>query len=249
MSRENHRLQFLRPDWPAPGRVRAATTTRAAGASLGPYASLNLGDHVGDAPDAVAENRRRVRAGLNLPNEPVWLNQVHGIEVVDAAKVQARTTADGAYTGDRGVVCAVLSADCLPIFVCNRAGTEIALLHGGWRGLAGGIIEEGLRRFHAAAAELLVWLGPAIGPRAYEVGEELREIFVAHDAGATEVFRAAAPGKWHMDLYAAARQRLAAAGVRAIYGGEYCTSTQSDIFFSHRRDRVAGRMASLIWLE
>lgn len=249
MSATNPRLQFVRPDWPAPRRVRAVTTTRVAGASLGAYASLNLGDHVGDATEAVVENRRRVHAALELPNEPVWLKQVHGTDVVDAATVRAPTAADGAYTDRPGVVCAILSADCLPIFVCNRDGTEAALLHGGWRGLANGIIEQGLGRFRAPAAEVLVWLGPGIGPAAYEVGEELRQVFMAHDARAAEAFRRAAPGKWYMDLYAAARQRLAAAGVRAVHGGAHCTATQADLFFSHRRDSVSGRMASLIWLE
>lgn len=246
---EGHRLQFLRPDWPAPGNVHAATTTRIGGTSVNPYASLNLSGHVDDQADAVAENRRRLRAGLQLPNAPVWLKQVHGAEVVDAAIARAGTVADGAYTRNRGVVCAILTADCLPIFICNREGTEVALLHGGWRGLAGGIIEQGLGRFRAPAAELLVWLGPAIGPDAYEVGEELRQVFMAHDARAAQVFRAGARGKWYMDLYAAAHQRLAAHGVRTIYGGAYCTSTQANLFFSHRRDGVTGRMASLIWLD
>lgn len=248
MSGDDHRLQFLRPAWPARADVRAATTTRTGGTSAHAYASLNLGDRVGDDPVKVTENRRRVCAGLDLPGEPVWLKQVHGTHVVDAASVSAGTTADGAYTRNRGVVCAILTADCLPIFICNREGTEVALLHAGWRGLANGIIAKGLERFRAPAAELLVWLGPAIGPAAYEVGEELRQVFVAHSADAAEVFRPGMRGKWYMDLYAAARQRLAAEGVRAIYGDAYCTSTQADLFFSHRRDGVTGRMASLIWL-
>lgn len=248
MSGDSRRLQFLRPDWPAPANVGAATTTRGGGASVAPYASLNLGDHVDDQTSAVAENRRRVRAGLALPGEPVWLKQVHGNRVVDAAGVPPGTTADGAYAAERGVVCAILTADCMPIFVCNRAGTEVALLHAGWRGLADGVIEKGLERFRAPGSELLVWLGPAIGPAAYEVGEELRDIFVVQDADAAEVFRPGARGKWYMNLYAAARRRLTARGVRAIYGGDYCTAAQANLFFSHRRDGVTGRMASLIWL-
>lgn len=248
MSGNHRRLQFLRPGWPAPANVRAATTMRADGASAAPYASLNLGDHVGDRISAVTENRRRMRAALDLPSEPVWLKQVHGIHVVDAATVSAGTTADGAYTANGGVVCAILTADCLPIFICNRAGTEVALLHAGWRGLVNGIIAKGLERFRAPATELLVWLGPAIGPAAYEVGEELRQIFVAHDANAAEIFRPGVRGKWYMDLYAAARQRLIAQGVRVISGGDYCTASQENLFFSHRRDGVTGRMASLIWL-
>jgi len=241
-------LQFLHADWPAPPSVHALATTRAGGVSLGPYASLNLGDHVGDQPQAVARNRALVRASLNLGAEPVWLKQVHGTNVVDAASTEAGAAADGAYTDKKGVTCAVLTADCLPIFICDRRGTEIALLHGGWRGLAAGVVEAGLQRFHAPADELLVWLGPAIGPGRYEVGEDVRRVFLAHDAQAAEAFRPRLAGKWDMDIYRVARQRLVAAGARAIYGGQYCTAAQSSLFFSHRRDGVTGRMASLIWL-
>lgn len=240
---------FLYPAWPAPGNVRALTTTRAGGVSDAPYASLNLADHVGDDARAVQENRQRLYERASLPAEPLWLNQVHGIDVVEAAHANAGTRADGAYTNQTGVVCAVLTADCLPVFVCDQAGTEVALLHAGWRGLVAGVIEAGLRRFRAPASELLVWFGPAIGASAYEVGADVRDAFVAHERRAAEAFAPKTAGKWTMDIYRLARHRLEGWGVRAIYGGDHCTATQSGLFFSYRRDGATGRMASLIWLE
>jgi len=238
--------QFIVPDWPAPVSVRALVTTRAGGVSRGPYRSLNLGVHVGDDPERVRENRARLRT--LLPADPVWLEQVHGSDVIDAAQAAPGTRADGAYTRTRGVICAVLTADCLPIFLCDRAGTEVALLHAGWRGLVGGVIERGLAVLRAPPEDRLAWLGPAIGPRAYEVGEEVREAFVSRRPEAAAAFTPARPGKWYLDLYALARQRLEALGVRAIHGGRYCTASQPELFFSHRRDGATGRMASLIWL-
>lgn len=246
----NHQLlRLLRPNWPAPPRVRAVSTTRRGGVSAGAYASLNLGGHVGDDPNHVQENRRRLRATLGLPADPVWMRQVHGANVVDAATVVPDSEADGAYSNRTDIACAVLSADCLPIFICNRQGTEVGLLHAGWRGLASGIVEAGLRAFRSPVAELMVWFGPAIGARAYEVGSDVRDAFVAPDAQAAAAFRAAAAGKWYMDIYQVTRLQLAAHGVRAMYGGEHCTATQVELFFSHRRDGLTGRMASLIWLE
>ncbi|OGI67110.1 MAG: hypothetical protein A2W18_03095 [Candidatus Muproteobacteria bacterium RBG_16_60_9] len=242
-------MNCLHPDWPAPSSVRAVTTVRHGGQSQGKYASFNLGAHVGDDPAHVAENRARLRAAAALPADPVWLTQVHGIDVVDVATVKSDIQADGAYANLPGRVCAVLTADCLPIFLCNRQGSEVALLHGGWRGLASGIVEAGLRVFRSSADELIAWFGPAIGARAYEVGDDVRDVFVQHDAQAASAFTASKPGKWQMDIYGLARQRLVAQGVGAIYGGEYCTATQADLFFSYRRNGVTGRMASLIWLE
>ncbi len=242
-------LDFVSPDWPASANVRALTTTRVGGLSQGSYASFNLGDHVGDDPGAVKHNRAQLREALALlSSEPLWLKQVHGVNVVNAASMPPNVVADGAWTDKPGVVLAVLTADCLPVFVCNRAGTKIALLHAGWRGLAAGVVEAGLRALATPGAELLAWLGPAIGPAAYEVGDDVRNAFVAQDAGATTAFRPSRDGRWFADLYALARRRLQAQGVNAIHGGNFCTVRERERFFSNRRDGVTGRMASLIWI-
>lgn len=238
----------LLPDWPAPNAVKALVTTRTGGFSAGIFASLNLGDHVGDDPDTVARNRQHLRRTLALPSEPRWLKQVHGVQVVDAANTIPGTVADGAWTDQPGVVCAVLTADCLPVFLCNRRGTKVALVHAGWRGLAGGVIEAGLRALGEPGAELLVWLGPAIGPDAYEVGDDVRHAFLVQDARADAAFKPVAGGRWFADLYALARRRLLAQGVNAVYGGDHCTLRESERFFSFRRGGVTGRMASLIWI-
>ena len=240
---------FLWPDWPAPAQVHAVCTTRAGGVSQVPYASLNLGDHVGDAASAVAENRARLRNVLKLPAEPCWLQQVHGHCAVDAAAQTQFCQADAAYTDQPGVVCAVLTADCLPLLLCDRAGTRVAAVHAGWRGLAGGVIECALESFAASGSELMAWLGPAIGPQAFEVGDEVRAEFVAHDAAAAVAFQPARAGHWYADLYTLARQRLAARAVSAVYGGDFCTYTDAARFYSYRRDGRTGRMASLIWLD
>ncbi len=224
-------------------------TTRRGGTSAGPYASFNLADHTGDDRTHVQRNRALLRDTLKLPADPSWLKQVHGTRVVDVVTVESGATADGAYANANGVVCAILTADCLPIFVCDREGGEVALLHAGWRGLAAGVIEAGLQQFRAPAPELVVWLGPAIGAKAYEVGNEVRQTFLAQDRAAARAFVPSASGKWYMDIYRIARGRLAAAGVRSIHGGEYCTATQADLFFSYRRDGATGRMASLLWLD
>lgn len=241
-------IELIEASWPAPASVRALTTTRTGGASRGPYASLNLGDHVGDEPEAVRQNRAHLRESLALPTEPVWLKQVHGVRVLDAAATPAGTEADGAWTGRAGVVCAVLTADCLPVFVCDRNGTKVALLHAGWRGLAGGIIESGLRAMNLPPEELLVWLGPAIGPDSYEVGNDVCQSFMTDDPGADEAFRPAGAGRWLADMYRLARRQLRQQGVCAVYGGDHCTLRERDRFYSFRRDSTTGRMASLIWL-
>jgi len=239
---------WLEPDWAAPARVRAVCTTRSGGASAAPYASMNPADHVGDVPAAVQANRARLQQQLALPGAPVWLQQVHGIDVVDAARVQGVPAADAAWTGQPGVVCVVLTADCLPLLLSDREGRCVAAAHAGWRGLAAGVIEQTVRTLPVAPQQLLAWLGPAIGPGAYVVGEEVRAAFLAHDARAAAGFRPAAVGGWHADLYQLARQRLAAAGVPAVFGGGLCTFTEPGRFFSYRRDGATGRMASLVWL-
>lgn len=235
--------------WSAPKHVRALTTIRSGGVSCGRYESLNLGDHVGDEPRFVHENREHVRKTLKLPRAPLWLQQVHGTVVVDAAIADHAIEADGSFTNQAGVVCAVLTADCLPVFLCDRRGTAVGVLHSGWRGLAAGIVEAGIARMGIPGASLLAWLGPAIGPAAFEVGDDVREAFVDADADTARAFVANPRGRWLADIYQLARRRLERQGVTAIYGGEYCTVTQADLFYSYRRDGVTGRMASLIWLD
>ena len=240
--------QFILPDWPAPANVRAAVTTRPGGVSRAPYDGFNLATHVGDDPAAVRENRTRLRAELALPAEPVWLKQVHGVAVVDAAQSGSEPEADGAFAARPGAVCTVLTADCLPVLLCNRDGTKVAALHAGWRGLVGGVIEAGVKALGVPGNELLAWLGPAIGPASFEVGPEVRAAFVRHDTEAAQAFQAAQDGKYLADIYQLARLRLQRLGVAAVHGGGFCTVTDGARFFSYRRDGATGRMASLIWL-
>jgi len=233
-------------DWPAPVGVHAATSRRSGGVSPPPWASLNLALHVEDDPRRVVENRRR----LGLPNEPVWLEQVHGTAVVAAHAVAPGATprADAAWTDRPGVICAVLTADCLPVLFCDRAGSRVAAAHAGWRGLAAGVLEATVVALAVSASKLLAWLGPAIGPDAYEVDATVRDAFLVTDPGAASAFTATRPGHWHLDLYCLARRRLEVLGVQ-VFGGEHCTFTETDRFFSYRRDGRTGRMASVIWLE
>lgn len=237
---------WIIPDWPAPPTVRAVSTTRRGGVSVAPYDSWNLGDHVGDDPRAVEQNRLRLMKALGLPAPPVWLRQVHGARVVDAG--HGSCEADAAYTGQPGVVCAVLTADCLPLLLSNATGTRVAAVHAGWRGLAAGVIEAALAVM-GPGAELLAWLGPAIGPGAFEVGSEVRDIFIAHDARAQNAFRPSPNGRWWADIYQLVRLRLAAHGVTVVYGGHECTYSDAGRFYSYRRDGITGRMATMIWLE
>jgi YfiH family protein len=237
---------FIFPAWPAPARVRALTTTRRGGVSVGPYRDFNLGAHVGDDPGAVAENRRRLRTAL--PAEPVWLSQVHGTRCVRAESTLPGAEADACVTREPGRVCAVMTADCLPVLLCDRAGTVVGIAHAGWRGLLAGVIEATAAAMEAAPGELLAWLGPAIGPAAFEVGEEVRTAFAAVDPAAAAAFAPRGNGKWLADIYALARLRLSALGVASVHGGGFCTVTDADRLFSYRRDGTTGRMASLIWL-
>lgn len=242
-------MLVVRPNWPAPKNVHALVTTRAGGVSVGPYASLNLGDHVGDDVRAVAENRAQLRAALTLPTDPLWLAQVHGTTVVDVVAVTNGVTADASFATRPGIVCAVLTADCLPVFLCNRMGTRIGIAHAGWRGLAAGVIESTVAALGVPRGELMAWLGPAIGPNAFEVGPEVRTAFTDPDPGAACAFRAGTPGHWFADIYQLARRRLHALGVHAVHGGDLCTFTDSARFYSFRRDGTCGRMASLIWMD
>jgi YfiH family protein len=238
---------FIVPDWPAPANVRALQTLRSGGVSPLPWSSLNLGDHVGDDALHVAENRGRVRSCL--PREPAWLRQVHGTVAVNAAKCPESPEADAAWTGESGVVCAVMTADCLPVLFCDQAGSVVAAAHAGWRGLQAGVLEETVRCMNVPPEQLMAWLGPAIGPARFEVGGEVREAFVEADVCADNAFIPAANGKWLADLYQLARLRLIRAGVEQVYGGGWCTVDDEKRFFSYRRDGVTGRMASLIWLD
>lgn len=223
-------------------------STRAGGASVGPYASLNLGEHVGDDPARVIENRRRLFQAAALPAEPRWLNQVHGTVVVDAAQTTNGAEADASFTTQGNTVCAIMTADCLPVLFCDDAGAVVAAAHAGWRGLVSGVLENTVRALPVAPSSLMAWLGPAIGPNAFEVGAEVRDAFVQREASAAVAFRGAADGKFFADLFALARRRLAAAGVSRIYGGGVCTHSDPLRFFSHRRDSRCGRMATLVWL-
>jgi len=240
-------VEFIVPDWPAPANMRALVTTRVGGVSAAPWDSLNLGDHVGDAPAAVSENRRRLRA--LLPAEPLWLKQVHGTRCVDAAHAAPSCEADAAFARRPDTVCAVLTADCLPLLLCDAAGSVVAAAHAGWRGLAAGMIEATVHSMGVPGEHLLAWLGPAIGPQSFEVGGEVRERFAAHDAAALAAFAPRPDGKWLCDIYLLARQRLAALGIHRVAGADFCTLRDSQQFFSYRRDGVTGRMASMIWLK
>ncbi len=236
---------LLIPDWPAPARVRSCITTRAGGVSLPPFDSFNLGTHVGDEPHAVAENRQRLSAELGC--KPAWLQQVHGIEVVEADP-RCVAEADASWTATPGIASAVLTADCLPVLFCDLNATRVASAHAGWRGLAGGVLEATLASLALPAEQIMVWLGPAIGAQAFEVGAEVREAFLSSHAQAAQAFLPSQnSGRFIADIYQLARIRLAACGVTAVYGGGGCTFTDPR-FFSYRRQPRTGRFASLIWL-
>ena len=238
-------VDIIAADWPAPPGVVAGATTRAGGVSSGPYASLNLGDHVGDDAAAVAENRRRLVEAAGLPGEPAWLRQVHGDRVIEADG-RAAPEADGAVSTDGGTVLGILTADCLPILLCSTESAGIAALHCGWRSLAAGIVGNAVAHLDAPPSTLLAWLGPAISPPAFEVGPEVRAAFLAGVDDAAACFEPNERGRWQADLFALARRYLAAAGIEAVYGGGVCTYADDGRFFSYRRDGTTGRMASYI---
>jgi YfiH family protein len=242
-------MNWLIPAWPAPANVRAVSTQRRGGVSLPPYESLNLGAHVEDAPAAVEANRRRLRTALDLPAEPAWLRQVHGTQVLDLDVRQDGAPADAAVTRRAGNVCAILTADCLPVLLASDTGNCVAAAHAGWRGLAAGVLEATVQAMGSSPSHLIAWLGPAIGPRHFEIGPEVRDEFLRRDPGAAAAFTANERGRFMADLYLLARRRLMALGIARIFGGEACTYTEADRYFSHRRDGRTGRQASLIWLE
>ncbi len=240
---------WIIPDWPVPHNVRALSTTRTGGVSTGVYASFNLGAHVGDDSAAVVENRRRLRETLGLPHEPCWLHQVHDARVVRLEGAAITESADAAVSSKAGEACVVMTADCLPVLLCDAAGKTVAAAHAGWRGISAGVLEATVAAMQIEPGEILAWLGPAIGPQTYEVGEDVRAALAQDRPEAEQAFEPSRSGKWFCDLYALARLRLRSVGVRHIYGGGFCTLTESRRFFSYRRDGECGRMATLIWLE
>lgn len=241
-------IGWVEPDWPLADRVRVVSTLRAGGVSGGSYASLNLATHVGDRPEAVATNRVLLRAAAHLPAEPLWLEQVHGADVVRHEGAIAAARADASVAFEPNRVCAVMTADCLPVVLADRGGTRVAVAHAGWRGLLGGVLEATVATLAVPASDLLAWLGPAIGPEAFEVGAEVREAYVARLPVSADCFVRNERGRHLADLYRLARLVLEAAGVASVQGGGWCTHRESDRFFSFRRDGVTGRMATLAWL-
>lgn len=250
-------MDLIIPDWPGlPPHIGACSTTRQGGVSPAPYddgaggGGLNLGSHVGDNLANVQENRARLQALLPAP--PAWLSQVHGTTVLDAAKVSDTPAADASFTSRTGVVCAIQTADCLPVLLCDRAGTVVGAAHAGWRGLAGGVLDNTVAQMRdAGAAGIHAWLGPAIGPQRFEVGEDVLLAFTARDAEAKSAFVpvTGSPGKYLADIYYLARIRLARLGIDQVHGGGCCTMSDDRRFFSYRRDQITGRMASLIWIK
>lgn len=255
----SEKLNFIFPNWPAPANVKALQTTRAGGVSLAPYHSLNVGSHVNDNPTHVAQNRQLLTE--YLPSEPVWLNQTHSTQVLNAGVVNAATAAklvdaDASFSTQKNVVCVVMTADCLPVLLCDKAGTIVVAVHAGWRGLCNGALETSIDAACRAAliipSDLMGWLGPAIGPNAFEVGNDVRAQFIVKDAQAESAFKPHGD-KWLANIDQLATQRLNNVGVTQIYGGghdeDFCTFTQKEQFYSYRRDGVTGRMATLIWIE
>lgn len=237
-------------DWPAPKNIIACTSTREGGVSLAPYSSLNLGDHVEDNPQHVATNRQRLRTLAQLPRDPIWLQQTHStiaLELNHDCSFDSPPIADACFTRYHNLPCTVMTADCLPLLVCNQQGSEVAAIHAGWRGLRDGIITSTLSQLHSQPQQLLVWLGPAIGPEVFELNDEIRLDFLSRNAQNSVAFKQV-NSKWFADIYALARIELSSLGVKHIFGGNYCTFSDSERFFSYRRDGITGRMASTIWL-
>jgi YfiH family protein len=243
----NRNNLFLRPDWPAPDNIHAATTLRTGGHSLEPYDSLNMAMHVGDDSGKVKLNRDKVKAGLNLPNEPLWLTQTHSTIAVEATSVETTAHADASYTAKPNTVCVVMTADCLPILLCATDGSEIAAIHAGWRGLVDGILDNTVAAL--TAQTVMAWLGPAIGSQHFEVGEDVCSAYLARSKAYQCGFIQITPDKWLADIYTLASVNLRALGISLIFGGGQCTYTDRQHYFSYRRDKTTGRMATFIWRD
>lgn len=243
-------LHYIFPDWLAPKNVHAASTTRTNGHSKSPFDSFNLGYGTEDNPENVKANREQLKDELHLPSEPIWLHQLHSNQVIHAENNSNKPQADATYATKSGKICVVMTADCMPVLICNRQGTKVAAVHAGWRGLAAGIIENTLKAMKLDPEDTLVWLGPAIGPEVFEVGEDVIQQFLQTDPKAQLAFQVKDNKKWLANLYLLAKQRLAQQGVTQVHGEGFCTFTDHQRFFSHRRDKgQTGRMATLIWLE
>lgn len=241
-------IETIQANWQAPPSISACCTTRRGGVSRVPFDSLNLGLHVGDRDLDVIENRRLLREALALPSQPCWINQVHGVHAVTLERDSSRD-ADAAITREPGKVAVVMTADCMPVLVCNRAGSEVAAIHAGWRGLQAGVIEAAISAMHSSPQQLLAWIGPSISQASFEVGDEVRRAFIDRDARAQTCFSANRPGHWLCDLAALAEAALRAIGVSEVARAPYCSYGDADLFYSYRRENVTGRMASLIWIK
>lgn len=240
---------YIIPNWPAPDNIRAYTTTRLSGYSHPPYNSFNLSLTVGDDPKIVTRNREKLIQELALPETPCWLKQMHGKEVVDLDQYPLNPSGDACFTHTHSKVCVILAADCLPILICNHQGTEIAAIHAGWRGLLTGIIEGTIKALSSPPKQLLAWLGPAIGPTVFELNTTIRVDFLNNNPQNSDCFQQRNGNRWFANIYQLAGNSLKQCGVQTIYGGERCTYTEKDYFYSHRRDNgKTGRMASLIWI-
>lgn len=249
MQDSHHKFGWLPATWPAPAHVYAGTTTRIGGTSLVPYASFNLADHVGDIPASVEHNRQRLCRDLGLSTSPCWLQQTHGNRIIDIAGPYIKQEGDGSYACHQRRVCAVLTADCLPLLLCDARGTEISAIHVGWRGYSKNIITHAISRFSAPAGDLLAWMGPCISAEHYEIGPEVHAACTRVTCNPAIGFAPTRNNHWLADLIALTRFQLLAYGVRAIHGGDHCTFAETERFYSYRREGVTGRMASLIWME
>jgi YfiH family protein len=240
---------WIKPDWPAPANIKAFTTTREGGVSQAPYGSLNLAAHVGDNPRHVAENREILRSTAQLPEPPRWLNQTHSTIAVATEQWEPGIEADAIFSTQANQLCTVMTADCLPVLLCNQAGDKVAAIHAGWRGLLNGIIENTVQALNAPGETILGWLGPAIGPKQFEVGREVYQAFVDYRDEAQHAFIQTDANHYLADIYQLARQRLNEVGVEQIFGGDLCTYSDAERFYSYRREENTGRMASVIWFS